>query len=332
VRLRGEGRLLVSEAEVLALSSQGRRGQTEQTLFGFSVRELAAPDAAARIRAAERLRALGDPAAAPALAAALHAEREPEVLVTLLGAFANLAQQGGTPVAAALLTALSPDVRIAALKAVLQLDPAHAAPHIAAAVGDPDPSVRRRASLLALSLAGEEAQRLSQEMARDKDPEVRRLTALALGASGRSQARIWLLEMIHDEDTKVRRASAQSLSQLLGQDVGYLVNLDDAQRRREVRRLASAPLRRVKPEEVLRQVTALDAPRPPLPAAEHVPLHSVEPLCSALAAEIRCALRGCTATDLARTSNASEAEVHGACELLIARGQVVRRGTKYFTA
>jgi hypothetical protein len=236
VRLRSEGRLQVSEEEVLALSMQGKRGHTEQTLFGFSVRELSAPDGAARIRAAERLRALGDAAAAPALASALHSEREPAVLVTLLSAFAHLAQREGTPIAAAHLTSPSPDVRMAALKAVLQLDPEHGAPHIAAAVGDPDSSVRRRASLLALSLQGEEAQRLSQEMARDKDPEVRRLTALALGASGRAQARGSLLEFLHDEDVKVRRAAAQSLSQLLGQDVSYLVHLDDAPRRREVRR------------------------------------------------------------------------------------------------
>ena len=57
---------------------------SEESLFGFSVRELSSPDPSARVRAAERLRVLGERAAAPALAVALHAEREPTVLIALL--------------------------------------------------------------------------------------------------------------------------------------------------------------------------------------------------------------------------------------------------------
>src|SRR5262249_59216057 len=73
-RLRSEGRLAVSHEQVLEMSSPPSLGaRTEETLFSFSVRELASPEPAARKRAAERLKALGNPAAAPAGGAAVAA-------------------------------------------------------------------------------------------------------------------------------------------------------------------------------------------------------------------------------------------------------------------
>ena len=331
-RLAGEGRLGVSEEQVLALSrgspAPSIGGRTEQTLFGFSVRELSAPDPSARVRAAERLRALGDTAAAPALATALHSERDPRVQVALLQTFAAVAQAEGANVAAPLMTSPSPDVRIAALKAMLKLQPQGAVPHLAAAVQDPDASVRRRASLLALSLKGEDAMKLGQQTTRDQDPEVRRLTALALGASGQAQARGQLMEFMGDADVRVRRAAAQSLGRLLGQDVSALVDLDDAHRRREVRRLATLPIAPISSRPAVRVppagAVALSPPPPEAP--------SIEPLCASVMFEIRCAIRGRTLPDLVRSSESEEARVAQACELLLARGQVVRRGLKYFTA
>jgi len=49
-------------------------------------------------------------------------------------------------------------------------------------------------------------------------------------------------------------------------------------------------------------------------------------------AEIRCAIRGRSLSDLLCVSSASQAAVQDSCELLVARGQVVRRGNKYFAA
>ena len=108
---------------------------------------------------------------------------------------------------------------------------------------DPDRSVRRRASLLALGLEGETARRLGEEAIHDTDPEVRGLAALALGAASGEGARTLLLEALNDPETRVRKAAAQSLSRILGQDVSPVVALDDAHRRREVRRLATLPVR-----------------------------------------------------------------------------------------
>ncbi|RKH42963.1 HEAT repeat domain-containing protein [Corallococcus sicarius] len=244
-RLQNEGRLRVSPEQMAELS--GHVGSpTDETLFGFSVRELSAADAAARVRAAERLKALAHPAAAPALAAALHAETDAAAQVALLQAFAGLCREEGASVVSPLLSSPVPEVRIAALKALLVLAPRDAAPHLAQAMKDSDRSVRRRASLLALGLEGETARRLGEDAIHDTDSEVRALAALALGAGRGENARMLLLEALDDRESRVRKAAAQSLSRILGHDVSAVVTLDDAHRRREIRRLATLPVKPVR--------------------------------------------------------------------------------------
>ncbi|MFB1482338.1 HEAT repeat domain-containing protein [Corallococcus sp. RDP092CA] len=261
-RLQSEGRLKVSPEQMAELS--GHAGSpTDETLFGFSVRELSAADAAARVRAAERLKALAHPAAAPALAAALHAETDATAQVALVQAFAGLCREEGASVVSPLLSSPVPEVRIAALKALLVLAPRDAAPHLAQAMKDADRAVRRRASLLALGLEGETARRLGEDAIHDADPEVRALAALALGAGRGENARMLLLGALDDGEARVRKAAAQSLSRILGQDVSAVVALDDAHRRREIRRLATLPVKPVratldvKPAEPVRAAPAV---------------------------------------------------------------------------
>ncbi len=170
-QLKAQGRFSIPSLEF-------KGSHTDETLFGFSVRELSAPDSGSRVRAAERLKALGQPAAAPALAAALHAETESHVQVALLAAFASYAKTEGIPVVLPLLRSPAPEVRVAALKALLTLDPTQGGPHLAAAIRDPDRAVRRRASLLAMSLTGPAALELGEQAITDDEPEVRALAAL----------------------------------------------------------------------------------------------------------------------------------------------------------
>ncbi|MCP3101001.1 HEAT repeat domain-containing protein [Myxococcus sp. K15C18031901] len=272
-RFRQEGRLGVSAAQLAELSSShgGIGTPSDETLFGFSVRELSAPDAAARVRAAERLKALAQPSAAPALATALHAETDATAQVALLQAFAALCREEGAQVVSPLLASPVPEVRIAALKALLTLAPRDAAPHLAQAMKDPDRSVRRRASLLALGLEGETARRLGEEAIHDTDPEVRSLAALALGAGSGENARTLLLGALGDREPRVRKAASQSLSRILGQDVSAVVDLDETHRRREIRRLATLPVRPVR--------ARLDAPRAvAAPAPVQVPVAVVAPV------------------------------------------------------
>ncbi|WP_224363590.1 HEAT repeat domain-containing protein [Hyalangium versicolor] len=242
-----EGRLGVSPQQLAELSGHvGPAGSADETLFGFSVRELSAADPAARIRAAERLKALAQPAAAPALATALHAETDPSVQVALIQAFAGLCREQGASVVSPLLASPVAEVRISALKALLSLAPDDAAPHLAQAMKDPDRAVRRRASLLALGLEGDAARRLGEEAIHDTDPEVRSLAALALGAASGEGARTLLLDALLDSEVRVRKSAAQSLSRILGHDVSAVVKMDEPQRRREVRRLATLPAQPVR--------------------------------------------------------------------------------------
>ncbi|RKG67945.1 hypothetical protein D7V80_14320 [Corallococcus sp. CA054B] len=294
-RLQSEGRLRVSPEQMAELS--GHAGSTtDETLFGFSVRELSAADAAARVRAAERLKALAHPAAAPALAAALHAETDATAQVALVQAFAGLCREEGASVVSPLLASPVPEVRIAALKALLVLAPKDAAPHLAQAMKDSDRSVRRRASLLALGLEGETARRLGEDAIHDTDPEVRALAALALGAGRGENARTLLLGALDDGEARVRKAAAQSLSRILGHDVSAVVALDDAHRRREIRRLATLPVKpvratlEVKPvpaapvvAEVTQPVAAMAAPQVGAPVAvpqaiPSIPEHTAVPV------------------------------------------------------
>jgi hypothetical protein len=337
VRLRSEGRLAVSTEQVMDLTASARfPGRTEETLFGFSVRELSAPEPAARQRAAERLLALGNSAAAPAIATALHGESDPAVQVALLRVFAELAQGEGVSVVRPMLESPWPEVRIASLKALIELDPAQTGPHVAAAMQDPDTTVRRRASLLALGLTGEAALALGEQAVKDTSPEVRRLAALVLGASNGESARALLLETVNDPDVRVRQAAAQSLSRIIGKDVSGLVNLDEAQRRREVRRLLGAPaspIASLPPARALDGRSAVDAEATPASEDRRPPPElDSESLCTSMMAEIRCALRGRSLSDLLCVSSAPQTAVQESCELLVARGQVVRRGNKYFAA
>jgi HEAT repeat protein len=276
-RLFQEGRLGVSPQQLAELSGHvGPTSGADETLFGFSVRELSASDAAARIRAAERLKALAQPAAAPALATALHAEQEPAVQVALIQAFAGLCREQGASVVSPLMASPVAEVRIAALKALLSLAPGDAAPHLAQAMKDPDRAVRRRASLLALGLEGDAARRLGEEAIHDADPEVRGLAALALGAASGEGARKMLLEALLDPELRVRRSAAQSLSRIVGHDVSFVVTLDEPQRRREIRRLATLPTRPVR--------APLEAPQParaaPVEKAATAPAVQAAPVAS----------------------------------------------------
>jgi hypothetical protein len=334
----------------------------EESLFGFSVGELSSPDPAARSRAAERLRTLGDRAAAPALAVALHAERDDAVLVALLEAFRALATREGAAVVEPLLGSPESVVRIAALRAITHLDPDAAPAHLSRAAHDPDASVRRRTALLAVTLGPDRMLEVERQVARDPDPEVRRLAVLASGAAGGPQARTGLLGALEDPDLGVRRAAARSLSGILGLDLSHVPALSDEERRREVRRLTTlppvpvsqrarplgppAPVLREEPEvdgESAPGETALLADEPPAPPAR-VPepraalievgatVHADEALCVQIATELRTSMRGRSVLDLATQLGVTDERVIEAAALLTARGQVVRRGAKLFVA
>jgi HEAT repeat protein len=341
--LQSQGRLEVSHADVALLQGgQLFQGRNEETLFGFSVRELSAPDAGARVRAAERLKALKHAAAAPVLAQALHHERMPKVQVALLDALANVAQKEAVPVVTPLLQSPSPDVRIAALKALLALDATRAAPHVSAALKDGDKAVRRRASLLGLSFKDADALAIGAQAMSDSDADVRSLAALILAASNASAARPLLTQALNDSDAKVRRSASQALSSLLGHNVSSVVSLDDAQRRREVRKLSSMPLAEViVPSVKLASRTNVSSAgaqkfssaKTTVAVVEAVTVQKVSiQLAPQALGVLRASLRGQQLPELAEALCVSADEAFSILSHLMAKGSVVRRGHKYFVA
>jgi HEAT repeats len=341
----------VSEATRLAegLKAQGRLGSPvppagprrrlpgDETLYGFSVRELSAPDAGARIRAAERLAALKDKSAASAVASALHAERDARVAVSLLETLRALAGPEGASVAEAFLDAPVPEVRIAALRTLLALDAHRAVPHLQRAARDTDASVRRRAALLSLQLPREEVLATERSAGSDADPEVRRVTALAAGANGGQEARSALLAALDDPFPAVRGAAARSLSRLLGVEVDTVAGLEGPQRRREIRRLTALPVASV--SERAKTALAREASSTvrhshttQVAVLEDGPRLNPEALCGNVLGELKAAMRGRSAQELEGLLGAPSEAIEVACALLTARGQVVRRGTKLFVA
>lgn len=339
--LKAQGRLGVTTQDMSALTSSTEfPGRSEETLFGFSVRELSAPDAQARIRAAERLVALRHPASAPPLATALHSEAEPAVQVALLSALAVVARSEAVPVVTPWLSSRSPEVRVAALKALLTLDSSAAVPHVSAAMKDPDKAVRRRASLLALGLSGAQALDLGSVAIADADADVRALAALVLGASNAEAARPLLTSAMRDADVRVRKAAGQSLSRFLGQDVTGLVSLDDAHRRREVRRLAQMPARPLRPiaspqqaapSKSARVAVLTEAPERAAVVAPK-PVAASTALAQSVLQALRASMRGCQLSDLVEGVGASPQVLMSLCSSLMSQGFIVRRGLKYFVA
>ncbi|MGO9829446.1 MAG: HEAT repeat domain-containing protein [Myxococcaceae bacterium] len=324
-RLQAEGRLGSPRLQ------RRPRAPLDDTLYGFSVRELSAPEVGARIRAAERLGALQERGAAAALAAALHAERDPRAVVADLEALRLLAGKEGAQVVEPFADASQPEVRIAALRALVALDASRAVPQLQRAARDADSSVRRRAALLALQLPREYAAELERQHSTDVDPEVRRVSALAAGASGGQQARGALLAALDDTSPEVRQAAARSLSRLLGVEVEGVAGLEGPPRRREIRRLSGLPVAPLSARASLAE-PRLRPERIRVAVLESVGRVGAEALCEPVLQELQSAMRGCTLAELVRLLAAPAEVIESACALLTARGQVVRRGMKLFVA
>src|SRR6185436_9954118 len=88
-------------------------------------------------------------------------------------------------------------------------------------------------------------------------------------------------------------AAAQSLSPLLGRDVVSMVDLDDANRRREVRKLQGAPSRPV----------LFDAAKAAAAAQPKRSVVTVEDFSAPVLTELRTAIRGRTLAELCTTLN-----------------------------
>jgi len=295
------GRLGITDADREELKAAARfETRSEQTLFALSLRELSSTDAVARMRAAQRLSALGARPALPAVAAALNAEQSTEVLCALLAVCGAANEPSVLPLVQARLSHASIEVRLAALEAASHLNDLRC---LALALDDDAVRVRRRAAVLASNRTDSSA--VLERAARDADASVRRVAALGLASLGGARAESALLVALDDNDPTVRRAAAKGLSRAFGAEVFAVADLDQARRRREIRRLSSLPQ---------------SAPSP----------SDVKDLEAEVLARVYAALRGQTEEDLMKSVPAAPERVREAAVALVGQGRLVRRGQRFF--
>jgi HEAT repeat protein len=332
--LADQGRLAVSREDLATVQRDVEfKTRAEETLYAFSLRELTSGDAGARCRAAARLRTLEARAAVPALATALGAERDASVKAAILESLAAAGDATVIPLISPHLKAKEIDVRLAALEAASKLGDG---PAIDRSLSDISPAVRRRAAVLAA--ARPEAMELLARAAADEDASVRRVAALTLAACSGDEAKKILLKALDDNDPTVRRAAAKGLSRLVGEDLISVADLDQAARRRQMRRIAES--RKAIVESAIPAAAPEPKPveavvRPPIPAAP-VPVaaapESSSEVFARIKSEIRASLRGKTPEELREPLGLTMESVVAAARALEKSGALVRRGQRYFLA
>jgi HEAT repeat protein len=365
-RFEHEGRVGVSAGDRARLAELlGTRA--DRALYERSMEDLAAPDAGKRLRAVRALEALGSRAAAPLLAAALSKESEAEVKIALLGALARFREPFAADLAERELADPRPPVRAAALEALAGAGESRALDRLAGALSDESPVVRRRAALLLGFTTGERAVEVLSIALTDPDRGVARAAAAALSGRPSASAQAALARGLEHPEASVRKAAAAALGRVAGEAVEAegSVSARRASSRRIAEKLAtmdgeelraavlrSAETARVTAERVLaanaktmicaaapavnvnvnvgRTATAprtavavLEAPAPP-PAPEP------PGLAPRIVTELRAALRGSPVDALSRVLSAPQADVEATLAALAARGQVERRGARWY--
>jgi HEAT repeat protein len=172
--------------------------------------DLASADTAVRTAAMAQLADLGDPAAAPRIAANLDpALRGPDELIAGVTALANLKARGQVESMRRLTAHPDERVRLAALNAIDRLgSPDDWRPR----TGDDGDTIRRNAIANEATLGpAESAAVLVQGLKGERDPVTRRLCAYGLARLGDRANGPALTEALTDPDPGVRRTAAEAL-------------------------------------------------------------------------------------------------------------------------
>jgi hypothetical protein len=343
--------------------------ESDRILFEEAIERLRAEDPAVRLRAVQRLEALGPKSAAPLLAAAVGREPEAEVKIALLAALARVEEPFAADLAAAALGDARAAVRAAALDAYGRLAKEAAEPRILAALGDASPIVRRRAALLLGFSRGTQADAALAAALRDADPGVARAAAAALAGRPSAEAQRALAGALEHRDVRVRRAAAETLRGWSGERVDG--EAPDHERRFAARRIAER-LAAMEPTELRRAVVgAAGRERPAAlvvhafgreaagrrtllasaarPAAKPAPVMARAAVAvvaapapraavavveqadeEAVLAELRGSLRGRSLEELSALLGAPASRLDGSLRALAARGAVVERGPRWY--
>lgn len=363
-RFEKAGRLSVAASG----SEQGKvlfTTRAESSLFDRSAEELTSSDPLRRKRAAECLRALGSQAAGPQIIDALNCENDPSVKVALLSALATIGKSSDVTQAIREIADPHPEVRVAVLDTTAALAKEHAESVLVGALNDSSPLVRRRAVLLLSFMNTTIATNTLTAMVSDPDPGVARIAAQALSARPDIQAQSALTKALNHQETAVRRCAADAVNRWSGEVVDP--NASSVQRRRTIRRITdkltklgddalrqaviqepktAAPIARpltvpqqseipADRESVSKQQKTLidDAvtTKQPEQVAE-VSVSGDKPLAleASLLGEIRISLRGRTVEELSTLTGSESGAVTESLTILVKRGLISQRGSRYF--
>ena len=334
--------------------------RADRALYERSMDDLSDADTGRRLRAVRALEALGSKAAAPLLAAALGREPDAEVKGALLSALARFKEPFAADLATRALEDARPSVRVAALEALAAVAAGAAEERLTAALSDESPLVRRRAALLLGFTKGDRVDDALAVALADPDRGVARAAAAALSGRPSARAQGALARGLEHPDASVRRAAAAALAPVAGETVE--ADAPASQRRAASRRIAER-LAAMGGEEIRAAVlaavpdpgrrTAIASPRPtptPTPTATATatavapatrparaavavldPARATDTeLSQSILVEVRAALRGCTAENLAAALGAPAAAIDAALAALAARGTLVQRGARWF--
>lgn len=321
------------EADLVAGSA------AERALLSGVLRDLTHGDERLRALAAERLSALPALLSAPVFAAALSREAAPAVLALLVRG-AGLTRVGSLgPLLMQLSSHVDARVRAAVLFAEVRLAPAAPAERW---LSDPAARVRRRAALAAALHAPSAAAAVLEALAADAEAGVREAVAAAASSLTPTPTTL-LLRLAQDEAPRVRRTALRALGappalaeataaerrRALREQLKH--GLDGAQVARRPARAAGAAQSALgigpmdsEAEAVFAELTAELKLEPGEPSSPQPGRISPD----ALEGELRSALRGRSATQLAEALGAELASVTAALEA--AADRFLLRGQKWF--
>jgi HEAT repeat protein len=175
------------------------------------IKQLSGPSTADRLRAAERLRRLGDQKAVPALIDALATDKDLLVKVKVVEALGSLKDRRA--VEALINAAVVPEkeVRAAAITSLGLIGDAVATETLFAAAQDGEPIVRN-AAIQSLSLLGVSVERLATDVAHP-NWQVRAAALSTYARLGDARAVPVIMGALKDSDMRVRAEAARTLGQ-----------------------------------------------------------------------------------------------------------------------
>jgi len=358
------GRLGVAEYENDRIKEKFST-RAERSLYETSMEDLVTADPGRRKRAAECLRALGSPASAPMIATALGRENDPAIKVALLSALTAIGEPSTT--AALVLREVSdanPEVRAAALDAAAHLLKERAEPTLTEALEDVSAPVRRRATLLLGFMVTSSAVDAVITMLSDQDSGVARTAALALSGKPDMPAQSALIKALNHPEPAVRRCAADAVGRWSGEKI--YTALSRIELRRAARRLSDKlakmgqsalrqamignptgpaaltrkenksivteqPIEQQSPQKkketiITEALTAIGTTIP----VEEAPLNTSSQLETIIVGEIRASLRGRKADELSQLTDTELAAVNDCLDVLVGRGILSQRGSRFF--